>query len=175
MCAVVMVISADVKFRDTLDESQVEAFSETSFTITEDEVLIPMYEWFKEEFFESDLDSVYADCKSMKAKLKGNIFLVRKENEDEGTEVTQHHIKLGVKEYNEDECTFRVSATKSDGKKRKTFTEEEKVGLFKEYWESKKKLPPPKEVYKEFRIGTFYATCKKNEQLMKALNEIQKE
>lgn len=176
MCASVMVIHHDIKFKDTLTTEQVEIYAESSFTITEDRVIIPQYVWFKEEFFTADLDELYAFCTDEKVKVKGNIFIVRKQSDDDEFEPTQQHIKIGVKGYEIEDCSFNVTLRHSNnGEKKKALTEEEKIALFKEYWEKKRKIPPPKEVYKDFRIGTFYNTCKKNGDLLNVMNTIQHE
>lgn len=175
MCASVMVISADIKFRDTLEEDQVASFENEILSVTEDEVFVPLYQWYNADFFMNDIEAFYDNCKELKAKPKGNIFMVKRETDADDAETTQVCIKLGVKSYEtDDECTFKVMVKKNETKKRKTFTEEEKIQLFKEYWELKKEVPKPKDVYKDFRIGTFYNTCKKNTELMAALKEIQK-
>lgn len=166
-----MVIASDIKFTSTLNPEQLENYIEdTTFDVSVDGVEIPKFEWFKQDFFESELDELYEFCRDVKAKVKGNIFLVRKDGDD--GEPIQHHVKLGSKEYDFNECSFSISVRKS-GEKRKTLTQDEKVALFKEYWDKKHQIPPPKEVYKDFKLGMFYNQCKKNGDLLQLMENIQ--
>ena len=169
-----MIISSNVQFKDSIPLDVAETYAESSFTVTENDVTIPLYEWYKEDTFNAELDELYAFCRDTKSKVKGNIFLVRKANDDVGTDLVQHCIKLGTKSYKMDECSFIISV-RSNKPKKKSLTEDEKVALFKEYWESKHQVPPPKEVYKDFRIGAFYESCKRNGDMLHVLTLITEE
>lgn len=172
MCASVMVIGYDVKFKDSISPELVDIYvDDSAFKVTTDEVIIPKYVWFNQEFFDADLDELYAFCRDENVKVKGDIYVVRRESET--SDPMQQHIKLKSTSYDINECTFNITVKSANKTKRKPLTEEEKIALYKEYWDAKRKPPPPKEVYKEFRIGTFYASCKKNGDLLQIIEDIQ--
>lgn len=173
MCAVVMIIASDIKFKNSLSDEEIESYSGSIFTVTEDGVDASLYTWVKEEFFDGELDELYQFAKENSNKLKGHVFIVRKAEDREDCETIQYDIKLGAKDYESDECKFNITVRKQREKK-KVLTQDEKLALFKEYWELKRKEPPAKEVYKDFRIGAFYNTCKKNADLLAVLTDIQK-
>lgn len=175
--ASVMVIACDVKFSDSLRSDQLDSFNEeygdSSFELSEDGLYMPMYEWFQQQFFEADLDELYEFCRSEHVKLKGNIYMIKREVKD--GDYQQVHVKLGSKVYEMIDCTFSINVRKGGANKRKVLSNDDKLALFKEYWESKQRIPNSNEVYKDFRIGSFYATCKKNSDMMDSLNSILKD
>lgn len=170
MCASLLVIDYDVKFGSTITGDQIDSFGEQSFSLTESGLYIQRYVWFQQQFFEQDLNELYQLCKEDKIKVKGNIFVAHREHDDD--EPTQMCIKLDNKGYEMISCTFLITMRKGNGSKKKPFTTDEKLSLFKEYWEVKHEPPAPTEVYKEFKIGTFYNNCLKHSELMQALNNI---
>lgn len=170
MCASLLVVAYDVTFGSTLTADQIDSFGDQSFSLTDSGLCIPCYVWFQHQFFEQDLDELYHLCHEDHIKVKGNIFVAHREHDED--EPTQMCIRLDNKGYELIPCTFMITMKKSGGSKKKALTTEEKVGLFKEYWEIKRQPPTPTEVYKEFRIGSFYSTCLKNSEMMQTLNSI---
>lgn len=168
----VLVLASKIAFKSTpSDEQLAEANVQSLFEITDEGVLIDCYKWFDDDVFEADLDGLYDFCTNTKLKLKGTIYVVKRE--DEESDPIQYTIKLGSKEATIEECAFNITV-KRQGEKRKLLTIDEKLALYEEYYSKFKKQPPPKEVYKDFRIGAFYNTCVKNSEVMNCINDIEK-
>ena len=177
MCAKVMVLTSKISFKTTPNQEQIDDFpSQTLFMPEDDNIVIDNYKWFEEDVLMSDIETLYSYCDDNKIKIKGNILFVKKEDDDEDADVdvSQHCIKFGSKEVTDTECSFSITCRKQ-GERKKPLTLDEKIALYEEYWQTKHEVPPPKEIYKGFRIGSFYSTCKKNGDVMQTLNDIEKE
>ena len=44
--------------------------------------------------------------------------------------------------------------------------------MFREYWEAKHTAPAKNEIYKGFKVGLFYTSAMKNQDLIAALRDI---
>lgn len=165
----IMVIAGSITFAETLASDQVEGFPNIGFTCDDNGVYPVMYEWYQREGFDRDLDEMYEYVRDEKLKPKGTIFAVKRESEDDDPQ--QICIKLDRKGYEYIDCNFNVSM-RSDKPKKKALKLEDKLKLFKEYWQKHHKVPNPGEVYKDFKVGAFYKTCLKNSEVMEQVNEI---
>lgn len=165
----IMVIASNIRFSDTLTSEQVDNFPNISFGVEEDGLYPLMYEWYRRNQFDVDLDEMYEYCKRDKIKPKGSLFAVIRESED--NDVQQVCVKLDAKGYEYIEGTFCITM-KKEGTKKKTLKLEEKLELFREFWNRNRRIPNPSEIYKDFKIGSFYKTCIKNAEAMESLNEI---
>ena len=174
MCAKVMVLASKISFKTTPKQDQLTGFpNQTLFDITDDGLVIDTFQWFEEDVFNASINDAYNYCNDVKLKLKGNMLTVRREGEDTN-DVTNHCIKFGAREVTDTQCTFNISCRKQ-GEKKKALTIDEKIALYEEYWAMNHEVPPPKEVYKNLRIGAFYSTCRKNGDVMQTLNDIENE
>lgn len=164
-----MVIAATIKFGDTITSDQIANFPNVSFEVGEDGIYPIMYEWYQRSGFDTDLDEMYEYCKSEKIKPRGAIYAVKREGEEGDPQ--QLCIKLDAKGYEYIEGSFTITM-KKDGPKKKALKLEDKIALFREYWNRNHRVPNPSEVFKDFKVGAFYKTCLKNSETMEMVNEI---
>lgn len=163
-----MVMAAKLTLNNTLSSDQVGRFSNLYYGVSTESVDVPMFEWLDDSRFMDETDRLRSYVKGLKNKVKGELYVTKK---DKDGNVTQGKIKIGANVTFEP-CELCVMPKKEKGDKPKPLTEEEKVLLFREYWESKGVLPAKSEVYKGFRIGQFYAMLLKNGTTLDMLSDI---
>lgn len=168
----VLVLSTKLTLESSVPQQYLSEFSSMYFDITENEVVVPSIDWFGKDSFEEELDNVKAFAKQVKNKLKGEVLVYVKEGEDT---LYQGRYKVSPKEIEFEQCELNVSVKKQKAEKAKTLTDSEKLDLFREYWEEKQKVPGKSEVYKGFRIGTFFNSMMKNQNTIEVLNQIMAE
>ena len=169
----VLVLSTKLTLDTSLSNEMIEEFSSLFFDINESEVTVPCCDWIDKASFEEDFDNLRVFARQIKNKLKGDV-LVYVRNAETDT-VTQGRYKCMAKEITFEECELNISIKKGLKEKPKALTEEEKIALFREYWELKHQIPGKSETYKGFRIGTFFNTMMKNQNMIEILNNIMKD
>ena len=164
-----MVLQAKLPLKSTVDPDSLSQFSNTFFELTDNQALVPCFEWLDKNAFESELDSMMKWLKKRKNKITGELLVATKE--DDNIMQGRYNVRSKLSFEN---CEIAMTIKKSRPQT-KALTDSEKLSLFKEYWEQKKEIPKPSEVFKGFRIGSFYATLIKNESWMEQLQSIMKE
>ena len=167
----IMIVSAKLTLNNSLTPDQISKFSNLYWSVSSESVEIPMFEWLDEGRFMSETDGMRNYIKNLKNKVKGELFVTRKDKDDN---IGQGKIKIGSGVTFEP-CEFTIMLKKNKDDKPKPLTEEEKILLFREYWETKGVLPAKTEVYKGFKIGQFYAMLVKNGTTLDMLSDILEE
>ena len=165
----VLVLSCKVNFNSTVNEQALSNYNNNYFEVLENEVNIANIDWFDKGSFEEEIGSLIAFSGEIKNKIKGDVLVYTKYSDDR-VETGKYHITTKGLKYSP--CDVSISVRKEKKEKPKQLTEEEKIALFREYWEKKHSAPGKSEIYKGFRIGSFYATAMKNEDLIAALKGI---
>ena len=105
--------------------------------------------------------------------LKLNFIAIHRIESNNKYTYTYVRYKFTKRKITNEICDINIIVkSKNKNEKGKTLTLEEKIELFKRYWEEKHELPPEKEIYNGFNIGRFYAMCLKNENVMTMVHDI---
>lgn len=169
----VMILQYKSEIFTTLTESQVLKYNGLYSKAKTDGIEFPVYEWMDCVRFERELENIVSYLKGIKNKIKCDIIAVTKDEVGDSNvfEYGNRHYKVAGK-ISKEECKIDVKVSKQKGEHHATLTLDDKIRLFREYWEEKHKLPEIKDVYKEFKIGLFYATCIKNKSANDLIEEI---
>ena len=165
----VLVLACKILFKSTVNESNISSFVNDYFELNENGVSVNSVDWFDRENFENEIDNLIAFSKEIKNKIKGDV-LVYVKNEDDS--VVTGRYKISTKEWKYSNCDVNITVKQKQKEKPKILTENEKIALFKEYWDNKHAAPKKSEIYKGFHIGQFYTSAMKNEDLIAALKDI---
>lgn len=167
----VMVLKANLSFASSIPQQYVEEFSNCYFGICGDgNVTVPLMSWFERHGFEEELDELLHFAKQIKNKAKGEIIVCSRE----GDNMQEGRYKIARGQYEYEPCEININVRKSKVTASKPLTEEEKLNLFREFWKQKRVVPKPSEVYKGFRIGTFFTSMMKNQNAISIMNDIMK-
>ena len=172
-------IQFNVQLSETPSESIIEELNNSNnyfkTAIETTDVLFESCDWIQTDKFMDELENFRVALKTHKIIMKGNVYaLVR--HMDEGVMLVENAvIKTSACKCTFTTCSFNISikAEKKEGAKK--LTEAEKLELFKEYYTESKELPQSNTVYKEFKIGQFYAGAIKNKTLVTQIEDIVKE
>lgn len=165
----VLVLACKIKFKSTINEQSITSFTNDYFELSDNDVSVNGIDWFDKDNFEENLENLISFAHDIKNKLKGDV-LVYVKTSDDAVNTGKYHITSKGWKYSTCEINISVKAAAKD--KPKALTEEEKIALFREYWENKHSAPAKNEIYKGFRIGAFYTTAMKNEDLITLLKDI---
>ena len=165
----VLVLACKIRFRNTINEEAISSFANDYFELNENEVSISTIDWFDRDNFEEQVDNLITFSREIKNKIKGDV-LVYVKSADDSVMTGKYHIT--AKEWSFSKCDLNISVRSERKEKPKQLTEEEKIALFREYWENKHEAPTKNEIYKGFRIGAFYTAAMKNEELISSLKDI---
>ena len=165
----ILVLSCKVSFRSTINEESISSFANDYFELDDNTVNISSVDWFDQGNFEEQIDNLITFAREIKNKIKGDV-LVYVKGADDSVTTGKYHITS--KEWGFSRCDINITVRQGKKEKPKQLTEEEKVALFREYWEAKHTAPAKNEIYKGFRIGSFYTSAMKNEDLIAALKDI---
>lgn len=168
----VLVLSTKLAFKNSVPDTLLSEWSSDYFEITEADVQVTSVDWFDKDDFEDAINKLQAFGKRIKNKVKGDILVFVK-SEDESVRTGKY--KLSTSKNSFEECDLAISVKREVKAKPKQLTENEKIDLFRDYWNEKNKEPSKGEVYKGFRIGTFYASAMKNENVIELLRQIMSE
>ena len=168
----VLVLSSKLTLDSSITQQHLSEFSNMYFDIVENEVVVPNIDWFDRATFEDELDELRVFIKQVKNKIKGEILVYVKEGEDN---TYQGRYKVSPKEIEFEQCELNIAVKKQKPEKQKMLTEAEKIDLFREFWDEKQTVPGKNEVYKGFRIGTFFNSMMKNQNTIEILNQIMNE
>ena len=170
-----LIIQCNILFGTTLSEniSNSVLSSNSNIELIKDgsAARLCFFDWVRVSEILAAVEAIRSVCKREKVKIKGCIYLMYRESPN--TELTSGCIKVNSRHpvfTNSDIKITSVAEKKEDQPKK--FTEEEKMQLFKEYYENNHKLPDKKEVYKEFKIGQFYESAMKNKNMVSQIDEI---
>ena len=165
----VLVLACKIGFKSTINESSITSFVNDYFELSDNGVNINSVDWFDKDNFEAELDSLITFSKEIKNKIKGDVLVYVKHSDDS---VQTGRYKLSSKEWTYSNCDISISVKQKDKQKPKVLSENEKIALFKEYWDNRHSAPKKSEIYKGFHIGQFYTSAMKNEDLIAALKDI---
>lgn len=166
----IMVLDSKLVFKNSFTDTQIQEYSNTHFSVTEDAPRIGCYEWFEKERFDEAARELIAFAKRWKNKIGGDMIVVCRADDSEDAARVSGRYRL-KKDIEFEECDINVSLRKTRAQP-KVLTEDEKVMLCREYADEKHKLPSKNEVYKGFRIGAFYHTLSKNSTLFQQVAEV---
>lgn len=166
----VLVIQSKLNLNNSLSVDQVKNYSNLYFVISENEVTLPTYEWIDARRLEDEMTRLLNYLKSIHNKLRGDIFVSTR---DKDGNISQWRYKFSGNKFGKESCEFVLQLKHAnDGDKRKALSDDEKVQLFREYWDAKHVVPMKSETYKGFRIGAYYSTISKNDAMMDVLTTI---
>lgn len=165
----VLVLACKIKFNSTVNELALSNYNNNYFDVLENEVNVSNIDWFDKESFEEEIENLITFSQEIKNKIKGDV-LVYVKGSDDSVETGRYHITSKGSKFSS--CDVNITVRQEKKEKPKQLTEDEKIALFREYWDKKHSAPGKNEVYKGFRIGNFYTTAMKNEDLITALKGI---
>ncbi len=161
-----MILQLKLPLKNTLDSDSLSQFSNTFFELTENQAITPMFEWYDRSVFDRELEAMMQWLKKRKNKITGEMLVALKQD---GVVSEGRYIVRSKLSFENCDITMNVKRSKPATK---PLTDTEKLALFKEYWEQKHEIPKQSEVFKGFRIGSFYATLIKSESWMSQLQTI---
>ena len=165
----ILVLACRIKFKNTVDETKIGSFSNDYFEISENEINASIIDWVEQGRFEEQVENLIAFSREIKNKISGDVLVyVRSPNDAINT--GKYHIT--TKEWGFTKCDINISVRKPAKDKPKQLTDPEKLALFREYWQAKHSAPAKNEIYKGFKVGLFYTSAMKNEDLITALKDI---
>lgn len=167
----VLVLKSKITLASSLSQQILSEFNNDYFAIEENNVFVPEIDWFSKESFEEELDNLRVFAKRLKNKIKGDVLVYVKEQDN----IYQGRYKVSQTKIDFEQCELNVNVKKEKAEKTKPLTESEKLDLFREYWDKKQEAPGKSEVYKGFRIGAFYTTMMKNQNTIEVMNQIMNE
>jgi len=167
----VFILTTKLNFDSQFSEADIEEFSASYFDLVDAELTVPIADWIDKDAFDEEFDNIRAWAKDKKNKLKGCVFAFV----SEGDETYTIKYKVSTTKITCDRCEINITERRPQKEKAKALTEDEKIEMFRKYWDEKNKLPSKSEVYKGFRIGTFYHTVLKNSGIAEQLNKITNE
>jgi len=165
----VLILACHIKFRSTVDESKISNFSNDYFELSENEINASVVDWVEQERFEEQIDNLIAFSREIRNKITGDVLVYVRSSTD-AINTGKYHITS--KEWGYTKCDINISVKKPASDKPKQLTEAEKIAKFREYWEAKHEAPAKNEIYKGFKVGQFYTTAMKNQDLITALRDI---
>lgn len=168
----VFVLTTKLTLDSTISQQHLSEFNNMYFAIDENSISVSNVDWFNKDSFEEELDNLITFIKQIKNKIKGEILVYVKDGDDV---FYQGRYKVSTKAIDFEQCELNINVKKAKGEKPKTLTEAEKLDLFREYWEEKQKVPGKSEVYKGFRLGTFFVNMMRNQNTIEVLNQIMNE
>lgn len=170
-----LVIQCNIQFGTTLSENISNAIvsGNSNVELIQDgsAARLCFNDWVRVSDILAAVESIRAVCKREKVKIKGCVYVMYRESSS--SELTSGCIKVNSRHPVYTDCSIKItSVAEKKDEQTKKFTEEEKMQLFKEFYENNHKLPDKKEVYKEFKIGQFYEAAMKNKTMVTQIDEI---
>lgn len=165
-----MVLNSKLLFKNSFTNEQIDKYNNDYFEITEEIPKVSCYEWFDKGRFDEAVRELIKFAKQWKNKITGELVVICKGEDDDKVISGRYKLK---KDIEFEECDVNITLRKSR-EKAKVLTEDEKIALCKDYAKNKKKIPGKSEVYKGFKIGSFYHTLSKNSTLFQHVEEVMK-
>lgn len=168
----IFVVSTKLNLNTSPTEDQLRTFN-SDYCVIEDNgtVSIPGYVWINRNSFEDDLDHLLESIRRFKLHIRGEILVYVREDGN----VTTGRYKVTNRHHPFESVALNISVRKAMGEKAKTLSEQEKLELFRSYWNEKSQPPGRNEVYKGFQIGRYYATMIRNGESFRLIEEIMNE
>ena len=167
----IMILKANLSFVSSIPQQYVSEFSNLYFGICDDgTVTVPLMTWLEKHGFEEELENLLHFSRQIKNKVKGDFIVCVKDE----TNMQQGRYKISRSKYLYEPCEININIRKSKPSASKPLTEEEKLNLFREFWNLKHEVPKSSEVYKGFRIGSYFASMMKNQNAISIMNDIMK-
>ena len=168
----VLILSTKLNFKSDVPEALLNEWTNDFFNIDGHEAIINNVDWFDKTRFEASVAALQTFGKRIKNKVKGDVLVFVKGDDDS---VRTGKYKLTTSKITFEECELNISIRRELKQKPKSLSEEEKIELFRTYWNEKHKEPTKNEVYRNFRIGAFYANAMKNKDIAEMLHQITNE
>lgn len=166
-----MILQSKVMPTTTFAPDIIGGFSSPLLKLDEAVINIPHFEWLSYSVVDGSFTELYHYLKPSKIRIKGDLIVACKNGSGD---LITGRIKIGkTNVFEESPINMSLRKAKNDTGEKKTYTDDEKLQLFREYWDEKHDVPPASEVYKEFAIGRFYATIQKSTHLQEAVISIQ--
>lgn len=164
-------LAVSLAFRSSLPEQAVTDLNAIHFfVVTPERISLFVQDWIDKRTFEEELETIMSISKKYKCKMRGYIMCRIREGDVYGDIAYKISSKIKLKR-----CEFSISIKREKSEAAKVLTEEEKLAVFREYWNRKHTIPQKSEVYKDFKIGLYYSTADKSSLTMEALRGIMTE
>ena len=173
-----IILQQNIIFGTSLTSEQMDEISRTNalfcpleFTDDGASVVIQNGDWTSIHNVLFSVESIRSVCRKNKVQLKGNVYMIVRYPKD--PVLKNAVIKVNSRYPVFSECKIKVTAVaekKQDSAKK--LTDEEKMELFREFYEEHQKIPEKNEVYKDFKVGQFYNVAMKNKELVDQIKEI---
>lgn len=167
----VMVLENKMRFKNSVPKEIIDKFTNNLFVISENKLELTLFEWFDKGTFLANAEAFIKDSKSNKNRILGDLIVTIK-NSDNVLQSGKYSVSKGKFKF--EPCSIHIAA-KNDKEAKKPLTDEEKFKLYKEFWDLKHITPNKSDVYKDFRIGAFYAGLLKNDNSLKIVNDLMKD
>ena len=168
----ILVLSTKLGFKSDVPDTMLGEWTNDYFDIVGHEAIVGGIDWFDRTRFEASLTALQSFGKRIKNKVKGDILVFVKGGDDS---VRTGKYKVSASKITFEECELNISIRREIKQKANPLSENEKIELFRTYWNEKHKEPSKNEVFHNFRIGTFYATAMKNKEVADVLHQITNE
>lgn len=171
-----MILQYDAKLSNSLSVDQVNNYPPLYVQLSVDGLKFNTYEWIDSQRFDNELDKLIKYMRTIKNKIKCELVVVKKDEIGDSGEYVMKHGKYRINnKVKFEDCDINIVVKKDGVKSGNKITLEDKIKIFHEYWDEKHKLPDANEIYKDFKIGLFYANCVKNKTTLNMIESIMKE
>lgn len=170
-----LIIQQQIQFGTSLTEQQIEQIGQFTdrivFENDNSSARILFNDWEPCSRIIDAVEAIRSICKRDKVAIKGNVYMIQRDSNV--AEITTGVIKINSRHPVFTECQYKITvlAEKKEADAKK-LTNDEKMELFRQYYEEHRKLPEKKEVYKEFKVGQFYDAAMKNKNMVSQIDEI---
>ena len=170
-----IIVQQSITFGTSLSEQQTTEIigycPDITFSDDNSSATIVFNDWTVMSTILRAVESIRTICKRDKITIKGNVFCLVRESPN--AQIRSGVIKINTRHPVFTECQYKVTVLaekkENDGKK---LTNDEKMQLFREYYEEHHKIPEKKEMYKDFKVGQFYEAAMKNKDMVTQIDEI---
>lgn len=164
----VFPLAVQLDFKSSLPEPVLEELDTIRlFSVSPEHVSMLVQEWIDKTTFEEELEAIMSTLKRRKLKGHGQIMCRIREGETYGDIVYKVGSKIAIKR-----CEFSIVVKREKTEAPVALTDEEKLALFRDFWQNKHAIPQKSEVYKDFKIGMYYSTADKSSNTMEAIRGI---
>lgn len=164
----VFPLAVTIEFKSSISDDVLNELSMIRyFGIAPERISLFVQEWIDKTMFEEELETILNITKKHKFKAHGQVMCRIREGDLYSDIVYKVGSKIKIKR-----CELAVCIKREKTDPPKMLTDEEKLAVFREYWQKKHAIPQKSEVYKDFKIGMYYTTADKSSLTMEAIRSI---
>ena len=165
----IQILNCDLKLKKTVnDSSLLDSLSFLKVLPDKNTVQSILFEYISKDKFEGEVIKFMSKIKKKGSNIQGKIVFVEKNDDDYRTGI--YNIAGDGIEENYQKIKILPTKIKQDEPK-KRMKQEEKIALFKEFYDKYNRVPEKNETYKDFNIGKFVTTAMNQKVILEIIEE----